>query len=349
MGQPNPKQRSQTPSGNPRAVSPGPVNSTKKSPSRKGTQEQATSKLGSRSHKQPPFAYEDQFVYPTSSRPKLERKRSLQLQDLQGYSSADIKCAPSYLFQYPVGIKKSSEGASGVYFVKTRLGIVVIKSSASAGQELFGVRMGQALGVKVCDMVCYSNSEELRKLLLDAASTAGADNGVLDSLRITLQRYIVCFQEFAPGKLIYGFESVEACQAYFRHDSCARLRELGALIVLDILLNNMDRLPIALWNNDGNPGNVLFSTTIIGIDNEAKTLKLEYSGKYFEKIEKWARQVAKQQHDAPCFHSISKFFMENANWPLAASDRRALYQGCISAIRRMYQSPSSPAHHPHHE
>ena len=37
------------------------------------------------------------------------------------------------------------------------------------------------------------------------------------------------------------------------------LREIGRLLVLDVLINNGDRFPL-LWENRGNPGNLMFDS-----------------------------------------------------------------------------------------
>jgi len=47
------------------------------------------------------------------------------------------------------------------------------------------------------------------------------------------------------------------------------LRDLGSLVALDMLINNSDRLP-CIWENLGNPGNVMFTSEdneVVSIDN----------------------------------------------------------------------------------
>lgn len=49
----------------------------------------------------------------------------------------------------------------------------------------------------------------------------------------------------------------------------ANLRMMGRLLAFDVLLNNHDRLPF-LWDNQGNPGNVMFrksDASVVSIDN----------------------------------------------------------------------------------
>lgn len=41
-----------------------------------------------------------------------------------------------------------------------------------------------------------------------------------------------------------------------------RLKALGELIAVDVLLNNPDRFP-AVWNNNGNPRNALFKKCML--------------------------------------------------------------------------------------
>lgn len=35
------------------------------------------------------------------------------------------------------------------------------------------------------------------------------------------------------------------------------LRKIGAILALDVLVNNVDRLPL-IWDHQGNPGNLMF-------------------------------------------------------------------------------------------
>ncbi len=60
---------------------------------------------------------------------------------------------------------RSSDGSSGVIFALHRNAVVVLKSNSSLAQELFGTRLGQALGVMVPDMRCVGWTQTEHNLI----------------------------------------------------------------------------------------------------------------------------------------------------------------------------------------
>merc|ERR1740138_1804722 len=76
--------------------------------------------------------------------------------------------------------------------------------------------------------------------------------------------------EFIPGCTLQGLDGQRAL-----HEEGAGnlLSELGSLIALDCLLNNLDRVP-AIWSNDGNLSNVMVvqGRTVVGIDQQVSAI-----------------------------------------------------------------------------
>eukprot|EP00054_Salpingoeca_dolichothecata_P027164 m.197762 g.197762 ORF g.197762 m.197762 type:complete len:93 (+) comp25882_c0_seq5:47-325(+) len=69
-----------------------------------------------------------------------------------------------------------------------------------------------------------------------------------------------------------------------------RLQEIGAVMLLDVLCNNGDRLPL-IWDNRGNPGNIMFALglgKIISLDNQIapidKSLHTDAFAEYLAKV-----------------------------------------------------------------
>jgi hypothetical protein len=60
---------------------------------------------------------------------------------------------------------RSSDGSSGVIFALNKGAVVVLKSNSSLAQELFGTRLGQALGVTVPDMRCVGWTQKEHDLI----------------------------------------------------------------------------------------------------------------------------------------------------------------------------------------
>merc|ERR1712190_15834 len=53
------------------------------------------------------------------------------------------------------------------------------------------------------------------------------------------------------------------------------MRKLGKLCALDVLINNLDRVPLPCWQNEGNLGNVMVvnsGKSIMGIDQQVNSI-----------------------------------------------------------------------------
>merc|ERR1719453_2377157 len=75
--------------------------------------------------------------------------------------------------------------------------------------------------------------------------------------------------EFVPG---FGLMGIEAQQAV-SNPSHELLTALGELCAFDVVLNNMDRMPLPLWQNEGNLSNIMVSgATIVGIDQQVNAV-----------------------------------------------------------------------------
>lgn len=84
-------------------------------------------------------------------------------------------------------------------------------------------------------------------------SSSGADAGRVSRLK---GQQMLLIMEFVPGQALQDVFGAElACTA-----TPELLRDLGAVVFLDMLLNNWDRISFpGLWNNDGNPANLIVS------------------------------------------------------------------------------------------
>lgn len=73
--------------------------------------------------------------------------------------------------------------------------------------------------------------------------------------------------QYAPGHPLMGLEGNQV----LRSSDPEMMRELGRLCALDVLVNNLDRIPLPVWQNEGNLGNVMVvngGKSIVGIDQQ---------------------------------------------------------------------------------
>lgn len=90
----------------------------------------------------------------------------------------------------------------------------------------------------------------------------------------------------------------------------AELGTLGTVLGMDVLLNNWDRLPL-IWDNEGNPGNLLVrkvggvpphiaadegAPRLLAIDQVAVGLTKEHQTSYLEKVRQLCRALLHAEH-----------------------------------------------------
>lgn len=115
-----------------------------------------------------------------------------------------------------------------------------------------------------------------------------SDPGMFDIIMKDIGRtYSLAVLEFVEGVPLDCAQNVEhAVGTWLHHDAW---RTMGRICVLDMLLNNMDRLPLPIFDNrDGNLGNIMVisgGANVIGIDQQVNSIS-DDSGreKYLERV-----------------------------------------------------------------
>lgn len=103
----------------------------------------------------------------------------------------------------------------------------------------------------------------VRQVLTGVSPTANA--GIMGG-EDDLAREFVGVLEFIPG---HGLMGVEAHDALAGENQDQIYEALGKICAVDALINNLDRVPLPLWNNDGNPSNVMVnSVETVAIDQQ---------------------------------------------------------------------------------
>mmetsp|Transcript_23442 Transcript_23442/g.61391 ORF Transcript_23442/g.61391 Transcript_23442/m.61391 type:complete len:403 (+) Transcript_23442:63-1271(+) len=184
-----------------------------------------------------------------------------------------------------VGVMRSDAGAEGVFFVQTSSGAVVLKGSRSMGPEVFSSLLGTALGV-YCPpwRVIATGSPEGKELVAELAAKDASGRLKLNLGSLTH----VLLKGFLPGGHLGEIGSERAAEIFGRaglsDNGCARLREIGRILALDVLCNNGDRFPL-IWDNRGNPGNVMMARGVgkaVSIDSQIQPIDAVQHRVHFE-------------------------------------------------------------------
>ena len=170
-----------------------------------------------------------------------------------------------------INIGKSVEGTEGVFFVKfPKNFVVVVKASSTLGAELYGAVLAKRIGVAAPGM-----------RIINRQSREGTDvlnNMIMKEPRVKdyLSQPLFILMEYVKG-VVLGDVILDS--GNIRNESADRnkfvldkfgdpprslhdvgrnnLLQFGRMIGLDFITNNFDRFPV-VWNNNGNPGNVMF-------------------------------------------------------------------------------------------
>jgi len=115
--------------------------------------------------------------------------------------------------------------------------------------------------------------------------------------------------EFVPGHCLVGLQAQKALTG----DNADRLyEEVGNICAVDALLNNLDRVPIPLWSNDGNLSNIMVSRgRAVAIDQQVNPV-LEGPGldRYLEKLQELVADLPKGVSSSTAC-TVKQAFLEN--------------------------------------
>ena len=205
---------------------------------------------------------------------QFQLKLSNSIPRVEGISNVNWATANKFL--------RSGSGSSGVFFIgfppEKNSGndndqVLVVKGCKTIAQEVFVTELALFLGIKVPKMrvVEYVNPEwdEMKSQLLSFSQHDHASHIVIQK---NLDRAFIIVEEYVPGKsldqyLVPGGSSSN--NQSIREDKSNKqqsekkaisermLRQMGEILVLDMIVNNIDRFP-AIWDNDyGNLQNLI--------------------------------------------------------------------------------------------
>eukprot|EP00045_Choanoeca_perplexa_P007536 m.69247 g.69247 ORF g.69247 m.69247 type:complete len:414 (-) comp14111_c0_seq1:3162-4403(-) len=183
------------------------------------------------------------------------------------------------------GVQRSAAGAEGVFFVETSSGALVVKGSRNLASESFASMLALRVGVycppwRIITMANAEGQSMLHHLNeLDSMGRVATNIGS--------QTHVV-LKAFVAGRNLDAYNSDDMQHIFTSGGAISesgqrRLSELSRLLLLDVLINNGDRLPL-IHDNRGNPGNVMLcrgSGQVIAIDSAIASInKATYPEQY---------------------------------------------------------------------
>jgi len=194
----------------------------------------------------------------------------------------DMKAAPSLKLDWTVpGLVLGVTQEKRMRFVHTTFGCVVLKPSSTIAADVFADKLASLLGVRTStSRLLIRGSKSTGTEFSDANFAVSRQQCVQAGMGAHLlnnkeaeERFrrgpdsfpFVLLLDFIPGPTLGAVEQNKLLSS----DGLVALQDLGRILVLDIVLNNWDRLPLPnLWTHEGNPDNfILSSRGLVAIDN----------------------------------------------------------------------------------
>eukprot|EP00929_Paragymnodinium_shiwhaense_P082869 TRINITY_DN4387_c0_g1_i2.p1 TRINITY_DN4387_c0_g1~~TRINITY_DN4387_c0_g1_i2.p1 ORF type:complete len:613 (-),score=137.90 TRINITY_DN4387_c0_g1_i2:607-2445(-) len=229
-------------------------------------------------------------------------------------------------------------GESEAVVLKPQGALAVAESLANSVAKLVGVRVAESRSVtvaqdeyfeiasalKTCD---YDEEDHRLNALLVGASTDKTSVAVL---------------EFVPGVVMQGVDA----HNMLKDPELAEILipQVGAIIALDALLNNVDRMP-ALWANDGNFSNVMLAPDgkkALGIDQQVNAIT-DATGRdrYFATVREFCQDAHHARLSCSNLSRLKEAFVVNTGIELTEDNIRSLLRGAEDVFARVRAESST--------
>eukprot|EP00051_Salpingoeca_urceolata_P030448 m.8936 g.8936 ORF g.8936 m.8936 type:complete len:400 (-) comp3369_c0_seq2:86-1285(-) len=227
------------------------------------------------------------------------------------------------------GLQRSDAGAEGVFFADTVEGAFVVKGSRSVAAEVFSTLMAAQLGIVTpATRIVRTASSEGKRMLekckeLDASGRASVNLG---------SQTHVLLKPFQRGKNL-SQAGVKYATEFFQKPG--QLEALGAVLVLDVLCNNGDRLPL-IWENRGNPGNVMICNQrqqVVSVDSQLLPIADDHAQQRQEYMDKVSGLISRLRADpvaeAPEFAAVRTKLREFTGYDCGIAGCEAMQAGFL--------------------
>jgi hypothetical protein len=178
------------------------------------------------------------------------------------------------------GVERAAGGSEGLFFVDhVNSGAIIVKRSKALGSEIFCTLLALRLGVRTpFTRVISSTAKDGLRML-----TTLVKKDTLGRVASTLyeQNHLILMQ-YQAGVAI-GSAPHDRLVAALQGDN---LRRIGAIMAFDVLVNNVDRLPL-IWDHQGNAGNLMIDddNEPVAIDGQLVGLRADLGrGEYMDRV-----------------------------------------------------------------
>jgi Actin-fragmin kinase, catalytic. len=208
-------------------------------------------------------------------RQELEKyKKSFERPKEYNFSYSSIS-ASIYLINWDdiKGVEHSQGGSTSLFFCGfSNNEACIVKGLGNVVEDIFTNKLFSVMNIHVFNSRIISFTTSEFKKAVNAMRGVCLYNKFVDSkICKELDRPFFIVSEYVPG--IYFLQmGKKRAENFFSFDSelgYQRLREIGEIIAMDVLINNSSRIPV-IWNTEGNPNN--FFVSVQGINLTSNNL-----------------------------------------------------------------------------
>jgi len=296
-------------------------------------------------------------------RDEARRTKAAELREKERRAAEELKrrldhfktLAPADIRAVPWSQAKSLHfvggGSGGVTLVDLEDSCVVLKvQGRTAASELFAERVADVLQVPVAHVRIVRRGDaefgEIRQTASQCTvfgvdelhcyrtffgvTRSRDDSGVLYEFGGGVGLFGVL--EYVGGHALMGLDG----NAAMRSPARELLRGLGRLCALDVIINNMDRMPLPVWQNEGNLGNVMVvegSSPVLGIDQQVNpVLKGPGLDSYVQKVARLVADSAPGGDPRAIVARLRTALLENCGAELADADAQQIVEGLFEGL-----------------
>lgn len=225
-------------------------------------------------------------------------------------------------------------GSGGVLLIELNQHCVALKGQGlTAAQEMLAESVAEELKTPVAKTRIVRRGESEYQNIIDGIA------GCSEFGSYQYRPYLFGVLEFVRGHTLMGEEGhhvmLEAAEGL--------LTSLGRLCALDVLINNFDRIPLPVWQNDGNLSNVMVvngGTAAVGIDQQVNFI-LQGIGRdgYLDKVSRLvaaSRPASGTEVKEPIISCLRQALYLNCGITCRITVVEGLSMACSRASRKLH-------------
>lgn len=236
------------------------------------------------------------------------------------------------------GVERAAGGSEGLFFVDhAKSGAIIVKRSKALGSEIFCTLLALRLGVRTpfTRIINSTAKDGLRMLmtLLKKDSLGRVASTLYEQNHLILMQY--------QSGVTIGSAPHERLVAALQGDN---LRRIGAIMAFDVLVNNVDRLPL-IWDHQGNAGNLMLddANEPVAIDGQLVGLRADMGrGEYMDRVRALlaAHAARAPGQPSPQFDAVRAALQAHCRVNIGKEGELLLEEGFWSIVEQAASAPT---------